>query len=58
MDFLTPIGLGGLWLAYFLWQLQRAAAAGRSTTPNRAHALHLRHIDEEEAAREEALHHG
>ena len=23
MDFLTPIGIGGIWLAYFVWQLQR-----------------------------------
>ena len=23
MDFLMPFGVGGIWLAYFLWQLQR-----------------------------------
>ena len=27
MDFLTPLAVGGLWLAYFLWQLQLQSAA-------------------------------
>jgi hypothetical protein len=54
---LVPIGLGGVWLAYFLWQLQR-----RPLLPthdyNRQSALHLRHLDEEEAAREEGMAYG
>lgn len=57
MDFLMPVGLGGLWLAYYLWQLR-----GRSLVPshdeNRPHALMLRHEDQEEAEREGVLTHG
>lgn len=26
MDFLTPLAVGGLWLAYFLFELKRTAA--------------------------------
>jgi hypothetical protein len=48
----ASIGLGGLWFADFLWQLQR-----RPLLPlhdyNREAALRLRHLDEEEATREE-----
>jgi hypothetical protein len=57
MDFLTPFGIGGVWLAYFLWQLGRWRLLPR---PDEDHdqALHLRHIDEEEQAREEVLAHG
>jgi hypothetical protein len=57
MDFLAPVGLGGLWLANFLWELGR-----RQLLPQHDHsreqAVHLRHIDEEEEAREEVLAHG
>ncbi len=37
MDFLTPLAVGGLWLAYFLWQLTRrpAAAPARSLVRRR-----------------------
>jgi hypothetical protein len=57
MDFLMPIAIGGLWLACFLWQLQgRPWLAAHDY--NRATAIHLRQLDEEEAAREEALAHG
>ncbi len=52
MDFLAPLGLGGVWLAYFLWQLQRQPLLPLHDY-NREAALHLRHLDEEEAAREE-----
>jgi hypothetical protein len=57
MDFLMPVGLGGIWFAYYLWQLGR-----RPLLPlhdeNRAHALHLRQEDEEDAAREATISHG
>ncbi len=57
MDFLAPIGLGGLWLAYFLWQLRRQPLLAPHDY-NREAALHLRQLDEEEAARQEALAYG
>jgi hypothetical protein len=57
MDFLMPVGLGGIWFAYYVWQFQR-----RPLLPlhddNRAHALHLRQEDREEEAREAAFTHG
>lgn len=57
LDFLTPIGVGGLWLAYFFQQL-----LNRPLVPeydlNREEALRLRQRGLEEAAREEVLHHG
>jgi hypothetical protein len=54
MDFLMPIGLGGIWLANFLWQLGRRPLLAPHDY-NRAAALRLRQLDEEEAAREESL---
>jgi hypothetical protein len=57
MDFLTPFGVGGLWLAYFLWQLKRAPLLPRHD-PSRESAAHLRQLDVEEAARREEIHHG
>jgi hypothetical protein len=57
MDFLAPLGIGGVWLAHFLWQLQRQPLLAAHDY-NLAAALHLRHLDEEEAAREEALAYG
>jgi hypothetical protein len=57
MDFLTPIGVGGVWLAYFLWQMPRCPVLPRHDY-NQASALYLRRLDEEEAAREEAPAHG
>ncbi len=57
MDFLMPFGIGGLWLACFIWQLgRRPLLPGHD--PSEEQAMHLRHIDEEEEAREEALAHG
>jgi hypothetical protein len=57
IDFLTPVGVGGIWLAYFLWQLK-----GRPVLPehdlSREDAVHLRQRDVEQTAREEAIHHG
>jgi hypothetical protein len=57
MGILVPIGLGGVWLAYFLWHLQRQPLLPPHDY-NRAAALHLRHLDEEEAAREEGIVYG
>ncbi len=57
MDFLMPLGLGGIWLAFFLWQFQRNTPLPRHDH-NAHELLRLRRSDEEEAAREEALHHG
>jgi hypothetical protein len=53
----ASVGIGGVWLAHFLWQLQR-----RPLLPlhdyNCEAALHLRHLDEEEAEREEGIVYG
>jgi len=57
MDFLTPLGIGGLWLAYFLWQLKRYPVLPRHDL-NQQEADRLRQHDVEEAAREEAIRHG
>lgn len=57
MDFLTPVGVGGLWLAFFCWQLKRAPMLPRHDV-NAPAAAHLHHLDQEQRAREEALHHG
>jgi hypothetical protein len=56
MDFIMPIGLGGIWLAFFLWQLERYPVLPLHD-PNQESAIHLRDIDHEEAARQEELHH-
>ena len=55
MDFLMPLGVGGIWLAYFLWQLARFPVLPRHDL-NQEEALRLRESEHEEAAREEALH--
>ena len=56
MDFLTPFGVGGLWLAYFLWELRRRPLLARND-PSRESAAHLRAVDaEEEQLEEEAAH--
>jgi hypothetical protein len=57
MALLVPIGIGGIWLAHFLWQLERFPLLPLHDY-NRAAALHLRRLDTEEAAREEAVFHG
>jgi hypothetical protein len=57
MDFLTPLGIGGLWLAYYLWQLSRRPLVPRNDHFE-AQAMHLRHLDEEEEAMEEMLANG
>jgi hypothetical protein len=54
MDFLVPIGIGGVWLAHFMRNIQSAPLLAVHDY-NRAAALHLRQLDAEEAAREEAI---
>jgi hypothetical protein len=54
IEFLVPVGIGGIWLAHFLWQMQRYPVLPLHDY-NREAALHLRRLDEEEADREEAL---
>jgi hypothetical protein len=57
MDFLMPLGLGGVWLAYFLWELRRwPLLPGHDL--NQEHALTLRREDLERAEREAVLDHG
>jgi hypothetical protein len=51
---LVPIGIGGIWLAHFLWQLERYPLLPLHDY-NRAAALRLRRLDVEEAAREETI---
>jgi hypothetical protein len=57
MDFLTPFGVGGIWFAYFLWELKRSPLLPRHDL-NQQSAVHLHQLDLQEAAREEQLHHG
>ncbi|MHB1033084.1 MAG: hypothetical protein ACYC35_02310 [Pirellulales bacterium] len=53
MDVFVPVGMGGIWLACFLALLGRQPLVALHDY-NRESALHLRRLDEEEAAREEA----
>ena len=57
MDFLTPLAVGGLWLAYFLRELKRRPLLPAESS-NRAEAFHLRDLDAEETAREREVEHG
>jgi hypothetical protein len=52
MDFLTPLGLGGLWLAYFLWELPRRPLLPRHDD-NEKSALHYRRLDVEQGEERE-----
>jgi hypothetical protein len=54
MDFLLPVAIGGIWLTDFLAQLKRYPILALHDY-NRATALHLRRLDDEEDAREEAV---
>jgi hypothetical protein len=56
MDFLMPIALGGIWLSHFLRQVARWPLLVEHDA-QRATALHLRRLDDEEALQEEALAH-
>lgn len=57
MDFFTPLAIGGLWLGCFLWLLQLRPILPLNDL-NSEEAEHLRRLDDEEHAREEALAHG
>jgi hypothetical protein len=57
MDFLAPVGLGGIWLAYFIWQVQRRPVLP-AHDPNQEAATHYHQLDLAEAAREERIRHG
>jgi hypothetical protein len=52
-----PFGIGGLWLAEYLKQLQRLPLLAPNDY-NREAALHLRRLDDDEAAQEESLAYG
>jgi hypothetical protein len=54
MDFLTPLGVGGLWLASYLWQLARRPILPLHDS-NQAEAVRLRQLDLEATARTEAI---
>ncbi len=57
MDFLMPVGLGGIWFGYYLWQLESRPLLPEHDE-NRTHALLLRQEDLAEAEREAAMSHG
>jgi hypothetical protein len=56
MDFVAPVGVGGIWLSAFLWLLKQNPVLPQHD-PSQLEALRLRERDEEEARRE-AMHHG
>lgn len=57
MDFLMPFGLGGIWLAAYLWLLARDPILPPPDA-DLEEALRLRQLDLEEEARREAIRHG
>jgi hypothetical protein len=57
MAFLMPVGLGGIWFGYYVWQLGRRPLLP-DQDENRTHALLLRHEDLAEVEREEVIVHG
>lgn len=54
MGLLMPVGIGGIWLAYFLRQLWDQPLLALNDY-NRPFALKLRQLDEQEAAQDKAL---
>ncbi len=54
LDFFTPLGIGGVWLAAYLWQLQRFPLMALHDG-NRDRAEHLHKLDEAEAAWEREI---
>jgi hypothetical protein len=56
IDVVMPVGVGGVWLACFLWQITRQPFLPNHDL-NYPHAVHLRELDQAESAREEALAH-
>jgi hypothetical protein len=57
LDFVAPVGVGGLWLAYFLWGLKRQPLLP-SHDPNEEAAVHLVRLEAERASRAEEAAHG
>ena len=57
IDFVTPLAVGGLWLANFAWELGRAPLLPRQDV-SRVSAEELRHLDQEQAERREAIRNG
>jgi hypothetical protein len=51
MDFLMPIGLGGIWFALFMNRL-RSWSLLPANDPNQEKAVHLRTLDDEDIERE------
>jgi hypothetical protein len=56
MDLVTPFAVGGLWLAYFLWQLPRLPLLAVHDE-NQAAAIQLHRVDLDQAAREQEIGH-
>jgi hypothetical protein len=57
MDFVMPIGLGGVWLSCFLWQLGRDGVLPQADF-NQNEAVRLRDEHQRQLVAEEALAHG
>ncbi len=57
MDFVAPIALGGIWLAFYLWRLAPYPVLPEYDF-NESSAVHLRKSDEEEEAWEGVFSHG
>lgn len=57
LDFFTPLAIGGLWLAAFLWQIERRPLLAVHDLNARV-AAHARHLDDRELAREGIIAHG
>lgn len=57
MDFVMPVGLGGIWLAAYLWLLKQYPVLPLHD-PNQLEAARLHMLDEEEERRREAMQHG
>ncbi len=56
MDFVAPFGVGGLWLANFVWDLKQGSVFPKHD-PNQEAAVHFHQMDVERRVREEELHH-
>jgi hypothetical protein len=56
MDFVAPFGVGGLWLANFVWDLKHGPVLPAHDL-NREAALHFHQLDQEQEALEREAHH-
>jgi hypothetical protein len=57
MDFVMPVGLGGVWLAWFLWQFRRQSVLPQADF-NQNETLRLRSEYQQQVLAEEVLAHG